>query len=328
MHFLYTEYFLFLLPLILLIILMYFNYSKNVNFWPIDDLKIIFKFNSIYFKLYYLLIFIILIFFISIFAKPVTENIIEKNNKNWIDIQIVMDVSYSMIAEDLSPNRLSVAKDVIFNFLNNIQTDRVWIIVFAWKTFTSLPLSFDYNIIKKIAEKISVEIINQRYMNMQGTAVWDALILAADTFWADSEREKIIILLTDWEANKWIDPLLALKYIEEKHNSEIKIYTIWIGWDKPTLITIKDNFWRNQQLPIWAVDEKTLKIIAEKTDWRYFRAWNRETLEDIFTEISKLEKKEIETEVIKINKEKYYYFLYLLILFFILFLGIKYWKRV
>lgn len=328
MRFLNPEYFLLLIPLLLIITVMYFNYNKNINFWPIEDLKIIFKFNSIYFKVYYLLIIIISILFISIFSNPVIENIQKENKKNGIDIQIVLDVSYSMKAEDLKPNRLTVAKDVILNFLNKIESDRVWIVIFAWKTFTALPLNFDYNIIKKIVTKINIETINQRYMNMQWTAIWDALILAVDSFWTDNKREKVIVLLTDGEANKWLDPLLALKYIEEKNDEKVKVYTIWIGWNKTTYITINNNFWAKQKLPIWAVDEKTLKIIAEKTGWKYFRATSKKNLENIFIEISKLEKKEIETEVIKINKEEYSYLLNFLILFFILFLGIKYWKLV
>jgi len=326
MIFLHPIYFVLLIPILFILIILYFNYWKNTNFWPLADLKIIFKSNSKYFKIYYILIFLIFVIFISIFSKPVKENILEKNNKNWIDIQIVLDVSYSMIAKDLKPDRLSVAKDVISLFLDKIESDRVWIIVFAWKTFTSLPLSFDYNIIKKITSEISVETINQRYMNMQGTAVWDAIILATDSFW-DTNREKVIILVTDWEANKWVDPIMSLNYINESYDSNLKIYTIWIWWDDETFITIKDNFWRNINVPIAWVDEETLKTIAKRTNGKYFRAWSRDDLENIFLEISKLEKREIESDLVKVNIVKYDYFIYLLVIVFLWFVWIKYLKR-
>jgi len=327
LHFLHPLYLLLTIPVILFLIFLYFKWWKKNIFWPLGDLKEVFKNNTIYYKIYFILLFFIFVFILLIFSKPVITDTLEKNMKNWIDVQIVMDISYSMIAEDLKPNRLTVAKDVILDFLDKIQTDRVWIIIFAWKTFTSLPLNFDYNIVKKIVEKISVDTINQRYTHMQWTAVWDALILAADTFDDKEDREKVIILLTDWEANKWINPLVALKYIQDE-NPDIKVYTIWIWWDKETSITITNNIWQKQVLPIWWVDEKTLKTIAKWTNWKYFRAKDKETFKEIFEEISKLEKKEIISETIKINKEKYTYFLYILIFLFLIFLFMKDKKRI
>lgn len=328
MTFLYPLYFLLLIPIILFLILLYFKWWKKILFWDISVLEKVFKKNTYYIKIYYFIIFIIFVLFASILARPVSQNVLEKNNKNWIDIQIVLDVSYSMIAEDLKPNRLEVAKDVISWFLNKIQTDRVWIIVFAWKTFTSLPLNFDYNIIQKIVSKITINTINQTSnSSMQWTATWDALVKASDSFWNDNKREKVIILLTDWESNRWLEPLLAIEYIKKSYSENIKIYTIWIWWNKETTIKIKNQFLWYQEMKVWAVDEETLKMIAKKTNWKYFRATNKNTLENIFDTISKLEKKEIELEKIEINNEEYRYFLYNLILFFILFLGIKRWKR-
>jgi len=325
-NFLHPFYFLILIPLLLILLLWYFKWWTKIHFWPIDDLKHIFKRSSIFYKLYFLLIFLVVWFYITIFAKPVEISSIKPDIKNGIDIQIILDVSYSMIAEDMEPNRLQVAKDVINGFLNKVVSDRIWIIVFAWKTFTSLPLNFDYNIIKKVVAKISMTTINQNFRYMQWTAMWDALILATDTF-DDSDREKVIILLTDWEANKWIDPIVALKYLKTTEKN-IKVYTIWLWWDKPTYVKIKNHFWWYDKLPIWWVDEKTLKEVADITWWKYFRAWDKKTLESIFSTIWELEKKDIKIENIVINNEKYNNFVYLLVLFFSLFLSIKYFKRV
>lgn len=325
--FLYPGYFFFLIPILIIILVYYFTSWKNVNFLPIEDLKSIFISNSIYYKIYYILIFIIFLLFISIFSKPIILDISEKNKKDGIDIQIVLDISYSMSTEDFKPNRLEVAKDVISNFLNRISSDRVWIIVFAWKTFTSIPLSFDYNIIEKIVDKISVKTIDQRYDGMDWTAIWDALVLASESFWNEKNREKIIILLTDWTSTKWLDPILASTYLNEKNNRNIKIYTIWIWKNEKSFITVKDNYWRNINLPVLWIDEDTLKIIANNSNWKYFRASDRKSFENIFNEISKLEKTEIEVDIIKSNREKYDYFIYLLILFFMFFIWIKYWKN-
>ena len=327
MHFLHPWYFLILIPIGVILLLLYIYGWRKKYFQALDDILNVFWHSTYYYRIYYLLIFFVCTFFISIFAQPVIEDTKEKQKKNGIDIQIVLDVSYSMIAEDLSPNRLEVAKDVIGNFLEKIQSDRVWIIVFAWKTFTSLPLSFDYSIIKKIVWKINIETINQRNMTMQWTALWDALILATDSFWENNDREKVIILLTDGEANRWLNPIQALAYIQNK-NANIKVYTIWIGWWEATSIKIKDAFWSYQVLPVAWVDEETLKTIAAKTWWKFFMAQNREMLENIFSTISQLEKNEIESEILKVNKEKYWVFLYVLIAIFLLLLWLKFRKKI
>lgn len=326
--FLYAKYFLLLIPIIFFIILLYFKWWKKIVFWWMNDLKYIFKSNTNYYKIYYLFIFIIFILYVIIFSKPVIENRLEKVTKSWIDIQIVLDVSYSMIAQDLEPNRLDVAKDVISNFVNKIDSDRVWFIVYSWKVFTSLPLSFDYNIIKKTIKNISIDTINQNYFEMQWTATWDALILAWKLLFSQDNREKVIILLTDWEANKWIDPLLALNYIKEKFWWKIRIYTIWIWGNKKTTISITNALWQTEQMQISWVNEDMLKTIAAKTNWKFFLARNRESLENIFDTISKLEKREITSEIININSERYSYFIYILVFIFSTFILFKYIKRI
>ncbi len=327
LKFIYLNYFFLIIPVIISLLLLYFYWWKKYVFWWMNDLKNIFKANSYFYKFYYILLFFIFIFYITIFAKPVLEKKIQNVWKNWIDIQIVLDVSYSMTATDLPPNRLEVAKDVISNFIDNIETDRVWLIIYSWKVFTSLPLSFDYKIIKKTIEKIDINIINQQFMFLQWTATWDALILAWKTF-PNNNREKVIILLTDWESNRWVNPLSWLEYLEKKGLWNIRIYTIWLWWDEKTTVSVINNLWLKEELEIWWLNEWILKTISSKTDWKYFRATNRNSLEEIFETISKLEKKEIISKNIIINKEKYTFFVYLLILIFYIFIILKYKKRI
>lgn len=325
--FLYLKYFLLLIPIIIFLVLLYFYWWKRTLFTWIDDLKKVFKNNTNYVKVYYLLIFIIFIFFTIIFSKPVLENKYDKIIKNWIDMQIVIDVSYSMMAEDIKPNRLDVAKEVITNFVDKISTDRVWVIIYAWKTFRSLPLSFDYEIIKKTLNKINIYTINQYFSFLQWTASWDALLIAANSF-SNDNREKVIILLTDWETNKWIDPLAATKYIYEQFDWKIRIYTIWIWWPEKTTVTVTNFDWNKESIEISWVNEEILTLIADITDWKYFNATNKDTLEEVFNTISSLEKKEIIYDTIRINVDKYDIFIYLLILFFYTFLFLKYRKRI
>lgn len=325
--FLHVNYFLLLLPIIFFIILLYFYWWKKISFTWIEDVKKIYKISTIYYKIYYILVFIIFVFYIFIISKPVIESKLEKVSKNWIDIQIILDVSYSMIAQDLEPNRLEVAKSVISDFVNKIHSDRVWFIVYSWKVFTSLPLSYDYQIIKNTINKITISTINQNYFEMQWTATWDALILAWKLLFNNDNREKVIILVTDWEANKWINPLAALTYIKKQFWWKIRIYTIWIWWDKKTSITITNQMWQSENMEIWWVNESVLNAIAKNTDWKFFLARDKQALENIFDTISKLEKKEIVSQSILINKEKYNYFLYLLFFAFTLFLSLKYIKN-
>ena len=329
--FLNIEYFLLLIPLFIFVLFLYYKWGNKIKFWPLNDLIEIYSWKTLLYKVYYILLFIIFIFYISILANPIVQDTKEKINKNGIDIEIVLDVSYSMIAEDLKPNRLEVAKDVIIQFLWWLESDRVWIIVFSWKPFKSLPLNFDYNIIKKIVKNISIKTINQYIPEMQWTAIWDALLLASEVFLdtKDKNREKIIILLTDWEVSKWLHPEIALKYIKEKNKEKpIKIYTIWVGWDNRTFINIETQSSWIQRIEVWWVDEVNLSKIASETGWKYFRATNKEWLEEVFQTISKLEKKELEIENIIEKKEENKIFLYILIFFMIIFLWLKTKKKI
>ena len=329
--FLNIEYFILLIPLFILVLFLYFKWWYKIKFWPINDLKEIYPRKTFIYKFYYFLLFIIFIFYVIILANPVIQNVNEKIKKNWIDIEIVLDVSYSMIAEDLKPNRLEVAKNVINQFLSWLKNDRVGIIVFSWKPFKSLPLNFDYNITKKIVNNITIDTINQYIQTMQWTAIWDWLVYASESFLdtKDIKRGKVIILLTDWEANKWLHPEMALKYLIEKNiKNPIKVYTIWIWWTEKVLINIRNPIWGFNRIEVWWVDEVILKKIALDTGWKYFRATDKAWLEEIFSTISKLEKRELEIETIIDKKEANEIFLYLLIYFMFTFILLKIKKKI
>jgi len=314
------------LLIILLPILLYFFYkklSKWINFIFIRDIKKIFKRNSFKFYLKLLLLLLLMLNFIIILANPNIINSSEKVKKNGIDIVISLDISGSMEAEDLKPNRIEAAKSVINNFIKNLKTDRLWLVVFAWKPFTSIPLTFDYNILKETIQNIWTKNIDQRQSGLNWTAIWDSILMAETLFKAPKDmkaedykkREKVIILLTDWDANVGVNPVLAGLSSKDKN---IKIYTIWIGSKAWWLISY--NVWPfKKQYRIPPLNDKVLKQIASDTNAKYFRAEDNNSFEKIFNELYLLEKNDINIEIKKQYKEYYDIFLYSLLILLILF---------
>jgi len=269
--FLQKWYFILFLLIPIVLYLFYRQAKNSFNFIFFDDLKKIFWWNSYFFYGKIILIVLILTNFILLFADPNTSNVKQNINKNWIDIVVALDISWSMEAEDLKPNRIEAAKNVISNFVWKLKTDRLWLVVFAWKPFTSIPLTFDYNILKENIANLSTKNINQNVHWLNWTAIWDAVLMAKTLFkapkWQDKEdykkREKVIILLTDWDANVWVDPVLAWLSAKKEW---IKIYTIWIWSEKWWIINYK--VWPfNRQSKVPPLNDKTLKKIAQDTWW-------------------------------------------------------------
>lgn len=317
-EFLNKWYFVLILLIPLLIYFFYKKDSKWINFLYFWDVKKVYKTNSKMFYIKYILLILILINFVIILANPNTTNVSEKVKKNGIDIVIALDISWSMDAEDLKPSRIEAAKKVINNFIWNLKTDRLWLVVFAWKPFTSIPLTFDYNILKETINRLWTNNINQQKRGLNWTAIWDAILMSKTLFKAPkdeskedySKREKVIILLTDWEANVWVDPILAWLSAKKQW---IKIYTIGIWSKKWWYITY--NIWgflQKQKIP--PLNDTNLKKIAEETWWLYFRADDNNTFKSIFNELQHLQKNDINIEIKKSYKEYYDIFIYSLVI--------------
>lgn len=305
-EFLNPEYFFLFLLIPIFIYFFYRINKRNPIFWAFDDLKNVFKINSYFYYFKNILLFCIFFIFVIILANPNKENILEKENKNWIDIVFALDVSQSMNAYDLQPTRLEAAKTLILNFIDIQYTNRIWLVVFAWKPFIWIPLTFDYDILKETVKGLTSDIINQQKLSW--TAIWDAILLAKNSFKIDEKREKVIILLTDWEANVWIEPRLAA--ISAK-DSKIKIYSIWVWSDKEAYINYKS--WPfEQKIAIAPLNDKSLKEISQITDSKFFRATDNKSFENIFKELESLEKSNIEVETKKTYKDLYDVFSYIL----------------
>ena len=166
-QFLNPRYFLFLILIPFIVYLFYKKDKQGINFIYLKDLKTCFKSQNYKFYIKIILLILILINFIIILSNPNITNISKKIKKNGIDIVIALDISWSMDAEDLKPSRIESAKRVINNFIGKLKTDRLWLVVFAWKPFTSIPLTFDYNILKETIARLKTDNINQqkRWLN-------------------------------------------------------------------------------------------------------------------------------------------------------------------
>jgi len=249
-------------------------------------------------------------------ARPQSITEEEKIVKNGVDILIALDVSESMKAEDLKPNRMEAAKKYIDGFVQKLKNDRVGLEVFAGKPFTQSPMSFDYNVIRYYLSEISTDTIDQQRRGLNGTAIGDAIVAAINRFQNSESRTKVLILLTDGESNadKMADPLFAAEHARSKG---IKIYTIGLGKKDGAPIKIKDTFGNEQyarnpdgSLYKTKFDEKTLKEIAQVANGKYFYAENNETLQKTFDTINSLEKTEYEADTTVTREDKFFPYLF------------------
>lgn len=288
------------------------------------DIKKIFRFSSLLFSIRMFFSFLVIVFFFLLLADPHTSNVKDSVSKNWIDIALVLDVSKSMEAQDLTPSRMEEAKLMVEKFIKNLSSDRAWLVVFAWKPYTSVPLTFDYSILEETLKWITTDSLNQSVNGLDGTAIGDALLMA-DTILhpkndkdsgSQKTREKVIILLTDGDANRWADPILVSKSLEH-----VKVYTIGIGSLSWWLIPVSFGwFTQYQQIP--PLNESTLRQIADITQWSFFRATDNQSFTQIFDELHTLEKHTIKVEVHKeytTNYKPFFYMLLFTLLCFVLF---------
>ena len=226
-----------------------------------------------------------------------------KNNRG-IDIIMAIDVSASMLAKDLRPNRLEALKDVASNFIKNRTTDRIGLVEYAGESYTRTPITSDKSIILRSLKEIEYNTIIEG-----GTAIGMGLATSVNRIKDSKAISKVIILLTDGVNNSgFIDPLTAVELANE---FGIKIYTIGLGTNgmalSPIGIDSKGKFnYANVKVEI---DEKLLNEIADMTGGKYFRATNNNKLKEIYDDIDKLEKSDIEEFKYYNVQEKYRLFL-------------------
>ena len=247
-------------------------------------------------------------------ARPQTVDISTRTKTNkGIDIVMAIDVSSSMLAQDLKPDRLTALKRVAAEFIEDRRSDRIGLVVYAGESYTKTPITSDKNIVKS-----SMREVNFQGLIEDGTAIGMGLATSVNRLKDSKAKSKIIILLTDGVNNSgFIDPKIATELAVE---FGIKTYTIGLGSNGTALapVGILPNGKFKYGLTKVEIDEALLKEIALKTGGIYFRATNNQKLEEIYQEINKLEKTEIE-EFKYYNYEEKYRVLILLAIGFIIF---------
>lgn len=222
-------------------------------------------------------------------ARPQTEDISTRTKTTkGIDIVMAIDVSSSMLARDLKPNRLSALKQVAGEFIKKRPNDRIGLVAYAGEGYTKTPITTDKAIVLNSLSEITYGQLED------GTAIGMGLATAVNRLKESKAKSKIIILLTDGVNNSgFIEPQTAAELAIEYG---IKTYTIGLGTNGNALSPIAynaDGSFRYGMRQV-EIDEELLKEIANATGGKYFRATNNETLEEIYDEINKLEKTEIE----------------------------------
>lgn len=244
---------------------------------------------------------------IIVLARPQSSDNWQNKNVEGIDIIMAMDISGSMIIEDLKPNRLEAAKSVGVEFISSRPNDNIGIVVFAGESFTQSPLTTDKNSLVGLMNSLSFNMVD-----VDGTAIGLGLANAVNRIKDSQAKSKVIILLTDGSNNAGeIDPLTAAE-IAATYN--IRVYTIGVGTKGEAPFPVQTVYGVQRQMVKVEIDEKTLTDIAEKTNGKYFRATDNKSLKAIYQEIDQLEKTKISVTEYSKKDERFFPFAIIAIL--------------
>ena len=234
------------------------------------------------------------------FARPQTGITSETVTAEGIDIVLVIDISSSMLAEDLEPNRLEAAKAVAAEFVAGRRNDRIGLVVFAGQAFTQAPLTLDYSVVTDLLGQTEVGMIED------GTTVGMGLATAVKRLQASEAASKVVVLLTDGRSNTGeIGPMTAAQMAQALG---VKVYTIGAGSRGTARLPVNDPTLGRRYVTVQVdVDEPTLQEIAELTGGRYFRATDTEGLGAIYAEIDDLETTEIDVQNFTSYGELFFY---------------------
>jgi Ca-activated chloride channel homolog len=314
-------YFLLVIPfLILLYIIIINKRKKSLNQFgdirvisqlmpTVSNIRSVFKFS---------LLMLALTFLIIAMANPQIGSKVEKVKRSGVDLVIALDVSNSMLAEDIKPNRLERAKQAIMKLIDKLEEDRIGVIVFAGKAYTQLPITSDYG-----AAKLFVSTVNTSMIPTQGTSIGAAIELADKSFdFTKAGKNKAIIIITDGE-NHEDDAVAAAK---NEANKGVFVHTLGMGLPDGAPIPIYEDGKltgykkdKEEKTVITKLNEPMLQQIAAAGNGIYVRANNTEVgLNVIMKEIAKMEKKDFDSKLFSNYQDHFYYFLELALLLLII----------
>lgn len=237
---------------------------------------------------------IVVALIIIVLARPQTTNTWKNVTTEGIDIILAIDVSGSMLARDFTPDRLEAAKEIGIKFISGRQTDRMGLVVFAGESFTLCPLTTDHASLINTFKDIKMGILED------GTAIGSGLATAISRLKDSNAISRVVILLTDGVNNRGeIAPLTAAEIAK---SYGVRVYAVGIGSIGTAPFPVQTPFGIQYQDMQVQIDEEMLQNIAEMTGGKYFRATNNRTLEQVYSEIDKLERSKI--EVTEYNKRE------------------------
>ena len=247
-----------------------------------------------------------LVMIVIAIARPRSAGTMEKVDTEGIDIVLAMDVSTSMLARDLTPDRISASKDIAIEFISQRPSDRMGIVVFAGESFTQCPLTTDRATLINLMKEVQTDLIED------GTAIGNGLATAVARMKDSDAKSRVVILLTDGVNNRGeISPQMAAEIAK---TYGVRVYTIGVGKEGMAPYPVQTPWGIEVQNVQVEIDEKLLSEIAESTGGRYFRATDNTKLAEIYGEINKMEKAKTTVDSFPVYAEEFEIFALLALL--------------
>ena len=228
-------------------------------------------------------------------AGPYEETRLELIEDEGVDVMLVLDVSLSMLAEDLEPNRLQALRSIAGDFVSRAGGNRIGIVIFAKDSYVQTPLTTDHRSLLALLEGVTVYTLDQNKSG--GTSVGDALLVAVERLIRGrvEGRDQSLVLITDGESNTGIEPELAARYVREQG---VRFYAIGVGGTEPVAVSFEGNPVGSEGDYLAVLDDTRLKRVTELAAGRYWRATDVGVLEEIFAELSRLESAPLELRTV------------------------------
>ncbi|MBN2214243.1 MAG: VWA domain-containing protein [Bacteroidales bacterium] len=258
----------------------------------------------------FIFVLLALVFLIFAIAGPQFGSRLKEVKRQGIEIILALDVSNSMMAEDIQPNRLERAKQAISTLIDRLENDKIGLIVFAGDAYTQIPITTDYSSAKMFLSNINTNIVSR-----QGTAIGSAIDLASKSFSPSTEASKVIVIISDGENHEG-NAIEAARSAAEKG---IKIFTIGMGSTKGSPIPagmniMEKDFRRDREgnVIMTKLNVAMLNEIAQTGNGKYYGATSsRVGLNDLFEKLNKLDKEEIDTRVYSEYEEQFPYLIWI-----------------
>ena len=236
-----------------------------------------------------------LVLIVIAIARPRSSEQIEKVDTEGIDIMLAMDVSTSMLARDLTPDRINASKDIAIEFISQRPSDRMGVVVFAGESFTQCPLTTDRATLINLMKEVQTDLIED------GTAIGNGLATAVARMKDSDAKSRVVILLTDGVNNRGeMSPQMAAEIAK---TYGVRVYTIGVGKEGMAPYPVMTPWGVEIQNVKVEIDEALLAQIAESTGGRYFRATDNTKLAEIYSEINKMEKVRTTVDSFPVYKE-------------------------